>query len=220
MEYLSAPLAIAATSCSFTSMLDTAKLRTPISIADLDRMIAALGEVASADIAWSESVGLPQNAEEFAGEAIWVICSSGMKHDVARIIQERVNGALETGRPVFEVFKHAHKAKAIETIHRDRERLYQEFLASEDKLAYCETLPHIGGITKYHLAKNCGIDTAKPDVHLQRLADHEGTTAHELCERLAEATGWRTATVDLILWRACASGVYDSFTGRFRGEDE
>lgn len=201
-------------------MLDVTTRRKPISVADLDRMIAALGDVASEDIAWSEGVGLPQDAESFAGEAIWVICCSGMKYNVARLIQERVNGALEAGRPVFEVFKHAHKAKAIETIHRDRERLYREFMAAEDKLAYCETLPHIGGITKYHLAKNCGLDTAKPDVHLQRLADLEGTTAHELCKRLAEATGWRVATVDLILWRACASGVYDSFTGRFKGEDE
>ena len=183
-------------------------------------MIAVLGDVAAEDIAWSEAVGLPENADDFAGEAIWVICCSGMKFNVARLIQERVNGALEAGRPVSEVFKHPHKAKSIETIHRDRERLVQEVMAAEDKLAFCETLPHIGGITKYHLAKNFGLPFAKPDVHLKRIADLEGTTAQELCARLAEATGYRVATVDLVIWRACASGVYDSYTGRFRGEDE
>ena len=80
-------------------------------------------------------------------------------------------------------------------------------------LEWLQGLPWIGGITKYHLAKNLGIDCAKPDVHLQRLADREGVTAHVLCERLAKATGYRIATVDLVLWRACATGLIDSRTG-------
>jgi hypothetical protein len=182
---------------------------------DVRRMAELLGDVAREDIAWSETIGLPATAEEFAGEAIWVICNSGMKHTVARIIQSRVNAALRAGTPVFDVFKHAGKAQAMETIDRDRERLFAEFLAAEDKLAYCETLPWIGGITKYHLAKNYGLDVAKPDVHLQRLADLEGTTAQALCERLAPELGWRIATVDLVIWRACATGILNSRTGRF-----
>jgi hypothetical protein len=196
--------------------MDAIVANRQISVADFNQMIETLGDVATEDITWSESVGLPEDAESFSGEAIWVICCSGMKYSVARIIQERVTEALDTGRPVFEVFKHAHKAKAIETIHRERERLFREFLAAEDKIAYCETLPHIGSITKFHLAKNFGINCAKPDVHLQRLADLEGTTAQNLCARLAVQTGYRTATVDLIIWRACATGVFDSFTARFR----
>ncbi|MGY3582095.1 hypothetical protein ACVIGB_000982 [Bradyrhizobium sp. USDA 4341] len=201
------------------ALMDAIVAKRQISVADFNQMIESLGDVATEDIAWSESVGLPEDADIFAGEAIWVICCSGMKFDVARIIHERVNGALATGRPVFEVFKHAHKAKAIEAIFNERERLFREFLAAEDKIAYCETLPHIGSITKYHLAKNFGIDCAKPDVHLQRLADLEGTTAQDLCARLAAQTGYRTSTVDLIIWRACATGVFDSFTARFRDKD-
>jgi hypothetical protein len=199
--------------------MDAIVAKRQISVADFNRMIEALGDVATEDIAWSESVGLPVDAADFAGEAIWVICCSGMKFSVARIIQERVNSALDAGQPVFEVFKHAHKARAIETIHAERERLFREFLAAEDKLAYCETLPHIGSITKFHLARNFGVDCAKPDVHLQRLADLEGTTAQELCARLAAQTGYRIGTVDLVIWRACASGVFDSFTGRFIDKD-
>lgn len=182
---------------------------------DVRRMAQLLGDVACDDIAWSESVGLPETAEDFAGEAIWVICCSGMKYTVARIIQDRVNAALTAGKTVFETFKHAGKAKAIETIYRERERLYAEFMKAEDKLAYCETLPWIGHITKYHLGKNYGLDVAKPDVHLQRLADLEGTSAQALCERLAPELGWRIATVDLVIWRACATGIIDSRTGRF-----
>jgi hypothetical protein len=90
-------------------------------------------------------------------------------------------------------------------------------MAAEDKLAFCETLPWIGGITKYHLAKSYGLDFAKPDVHLQRLADLEGVTAQELCARLAPELGWKVRTVDLVIWRACATGILDSRTGAFTG---
>lgn len=185
---------------------------------DVRRMVQLLGDIARNDIAWAESVGLPATPEEFAAEAIWVICNSGTKHTVARIIRDRVHVALATGKPVFDVFKHAGKAKAIETIYRERERLYAEFMTAEDKLAYCETIPWIGHVTKYHLAKNYGLDVAKPDVHLQRLADLEGTTAQALCERLAPELGWRIATVDLVVWRACATGIINSRTGHFNTE--
>ena len=70
--------------------------------------------------------------------------------------------------------------------------------------------------TKYHLAKNCGADVAKPDVHLQRLAEAHGTTVHDLCADLASRTGYRIATIDLVLWRACANGVLDARTARLR----
>jgi hypothetical protein len=59
-------------------------------------------------------------------------------------------------------------------------------------------------------SENLGADVAKPDVHLNRLAEAERVTAQELCERLAKETGYRAATVDLILWRACANGIIHS----------
>jgi len=91
--------------------------------------------------------------------------------------------------------------------------LLGRYLVAADKVEFCASLPWIGNITKYHLAKNFGADVAKPDVHLQRLADREGTTAQALCERLAKATGYRAATVDVLLWRACANGIINSRTG-------
>jgi hypothetical protein len=44
----------------------------------------------------------------------------------------------------------------------------------------------------------------------------EGCTAQALCERLAAETGYRVATVDTVLWRACANGVLDSCSGEIR----
>lgn len=177
-------------------------------------VLAALGDQGLDDVAWAEGIKEPIDADDFALEAIFVICNSGMKNTVARGIYERVVKQIHAGAPVREVFKHDGKVKAIEAIWFDRKPLFAKYLAADDKLAACEALPFIGGITKYHLAKNFGAQVAKPDVHLQRLADHEGVTAQQLCERIAVETGYRISTVDTILWRACANGIIDSKGGR------
>lgn len=176
-------------------------------------VLTELGDLGRSDIAWAESIKEPTDPDDFALEAIFVICNSGMKNTVTRGIYERVVKQIYAGAPVREVFKHDGKVKAIEAIWFDRKPLYAKFIAAADKLEFCASLPFIGGITKYHLAKNFGAQVAKPDVHLQRLADREGVTAQQLCERLAGETGYRVATVDTILWRACANGIINSRTG-------
>ena len=188
-----------------------------ITLQDLHQLIDAMGTQAQDDIAWAESIRPPANPESFALEAIFVICNSGMKNTVARRIFERVSSAIHDYRPVMEVFKHPGKAAAIESIWSNRTNLHQQWIAldgqPQKQLDFCAGLPWIGGITKYHLAKNFGANLAKPDVHLQRLADREGCTAHQLCARLARESGMRIATVDTLLWRACANGLIDSRTG-------
>lgn len=180
---------------------------------DFLQLVELLGKQAEEDIRWAESIEPPSTPLAFALETIFVICNSGMKNTVARGIYERVTQALREGAPVANVFGHPGKAAAIETIWTARYELYGGYLASTDKLAFLESLPWIGGITKYHLAKNFGLQFAKPDVHLQRLADREGCTAQLLCEQLAAATGFKVATIDTVLWRACANGVLNSRTG-------
>lgn len=176
-------------------------------------------EFASRDYEWSEGICPPTDADELAREVIFVVCNSGMKNTVARPIFERVMTALDYGKSASTVFGHKGKTAAIDRVWEARFGLLGEFLAlaSDDaRLAWCERLPWIGGITKFHLAKNLGVDCAKPDVHLQRLADLHGETVDGLCGRLAGEIGWRKATVDVILWRACALGVINSRTGEVR----
>lgn len=172
-----------------------------------------MGQIAQNDIYWSENISQPSNPEDFAVEAIWIICNSGMKATIARQIESRVLASIKTGRSIHEVFGHKGKASAMETIWNERQRFFDEFNDADDKLSYLETMPWIGKITKYHLAKNYGVDCAKPDVHLQRLADRENTSVHEMCATLADETGYRIATIDVILWRACATGLLNSHTG-------
>lgn len=188
-----------------------------ITASDLRALIEAMGEVAAADIEWAESILPPTDADVFAREAIFVICNSGMKNTVARQIFDRCMSAIQDGVSTRRGFNHPGKVIAIDTIWRDREELLAGYLAASDKLAFCQSLPWVGGITKYHLAKNLGADVAKPDVHLVRLADREGCTVQALCERLATETGYRVATVDTLLWRACADGFINSRTGEIRG---
>lgn len=159
------------------------------------------------EIEWSETVQPPATADDFALEAAFVICNSGMKNTIARAIFEKVRPVLRLGRSATTVFHHRGKARAIDTIWRDRVRLYREFQEADDKVAFCGALPWIGDITKYHLAKNFGVDCCKPDRHLVRIAEKYDTTPEDLCARLAAATGDRIATVDYVLWRAAAEGM-------------
>jgi len=129
---------------------------------------------------------------------------------MAEGIYARCLGALDRSGTTRRVFGHKGKARAIDGIWRDRERLFGEFSASGDKLVFCESLPWIGPTTKYHLAKDLGVDVAKPDVHLARLARRDRTTVARMCARLARQTGYRKATIDTILWRGCATGILDS----------
>lgn len=190
-----------------------------VTSAEWDRVVAALTArgFLPGDIEWAEACAPPTDADEFAREIVFVICNSGMKNTVARGIYNRVRGALESGASAATVFGHKGKCGAIDTIWRGRAPLFIAYGFVSDKVAWLGALPWIGDITKFHAARNFGVDCVKPDVHLQRLADHHGVTPTALCEPLARAYGLRIGTVDTILWRACAVGVIDSRTGEFRG---
>ena len=174
----------------------------------LEQALRANGYGAVID--WSESIRPPEDAEKFASCAIYVICNSGMRVTVAAPIAERCIAALMAGNSSTTVFGHLGKGAAIDDIWTRRHELFSRYLSENDKVEMLGALPWIGPVTKHHLAKNLGIDTAKPDVHMERLARQERTTTAKLCRRLARLTGYRIATIDSILWRACADGLLNS----------
>ena len=162
------------------------------------------------DISWSEALGPPEDAEAFGRAAAYVIINSGMKNEVAELIYAKCLKAIERGRSVTKVYGHYAKARAIDAIWQNRLRHFGTFVATDDKLAFCHALPWIGPVTQYHLAKDLGVDVAKPDVHLARLAVRDRTTVERMCKRLSKQSGYRVATIDTILWRACATGILNS----------
>lgn len=163
------------------------------------------------EIVWSESLKPCADPHSFFCEYMWVVLSSGMKNQIARMIEARILAALDKGQPVSSVFGHKGKARAIEYAREHKDELFtiwQGLQKESDhfKLTWLGSLPWVGEITKYHLAKNLGMDIAKPDRHLTRIAAGYGTSAEGLCRKLADQTGLRSATVDLVIWRAANLG--------------
>lgn len=141
------------------------------------------------------------DAFKLFSEFAFVVINSGMKNQIAQKIYVRF---VENG---FDpsVIGHLGKRKAIETAIKEHRRWFDTLKQMNNKVDYLETLPWIGPITKFHLARNLGIDCAKPDRHLVRLAllfGYKGNVA-EMCDYLAKEFGMRVGTVDLILWRYC-----------------
>lgn len=162
------------------------------------------------DKPWAEQLGPPAHADAFAEAAVYVIVNSGMQYRVAQDIFGRCMERLWARGTARRAFGHPGKVKAIDRIWKNRQQLFDAYRLAADKLEFCQSLPWIGPVTSYHLAKDLGLDVAKPDVHLARLARRDRTKVARLCKRLAKLTGYRSATGDTILWRACATGILDS----------
>lgn len=158
------------------------------------------------EIVWQEGLTPTNRAGVFFREYVWVVLSSGMKNQIARIIEDRIYEAWAGGKPTSSAFNHKGKVAAIDKVRGDMERYFFEYQQATDKLSYLASLPYIGNITKYHLAKNLGEDVVKPDRHLVRIAKSYDTTPFELCQKLSEETRYRIGTVDLIIWRAANLG--------------
>lgn len=158
------------------------------------------------EICWAET--LPpleqQTPGAFLQEYVWVVLNAGMREQVARTIY----GRFLAGRDPAAI-GHPGKRAAVERALREHEAWFATLLAAEDKLAYLESLPWIGPATKYHLARNLGIEVVKPDRHLVRLAARFGYASPDaLCraiqaEALLPGLEMRLGTIDLVLWRYC-----------------
>jgi len=137
--------------------------------------------------------------DHFLMEYAFVVISSGMKNQVAQRIFSRFNKALDPS-----VIGHLGKRQAIVRAIKEHREWLAQLRVAPDKLAYLETLPWIGPITKYHLARNIGLDFVKPDRHLVRVAKAFGyPDPHIMCGELSKEVGERIGVVDVILWRYC-----------------
>jgi len=99
---------------------------------------------------------------------------------------------------------HEGKRKAIEFVKKYRHEIMEELRNTDNHLAVLEELSWIGKITKYHLARNIGLDYAKPDRHLIRIAEQYGfKDVQAMCKYISEYYDERIGVVDVILWRYC-----------------
>lgn len=171
-----------------------------------------IGEGHKRDYDYFNASRLCKDSDQFFSIYAFVVCNSGMKAQIAGPIFKRIIDCLNEGGDISTVFGHKLKVKAIKEVLAKRHELFSQFCETQFEdtgaiLDFCESLPHIGRITKYHLAKDLGCDVAKPDRHLVRIAAKYGVTAEELCKKLSDETGDRIAAVDFILWRAANLGI-------------
>ena len=169
---------------------------------DLKDKVCRLGYWKEVD--WSCDIRPPKDGVGFWREFAWVVINSGMKEQIARCIWRKVRPCVERGGSCSDVFGHKGKASAIDEVWCYKDHLLGKYLASPDKVEWCRTLPWIGDVTKWHLAKNLGFDCVKPDRHIVRIF---GIGCLEECRRLANESGDRLTTVDTVIWRAANLGM-------------
>jgi len=140
-----------------------------------------------------------QNAEHFLSEFIYVVLNAGMREQVARKIYNRF---IDTKK--LSEIGHPGKRDAISFALVNYVEWFETLQKSDDPVEYLETLPWIGPITKYHLARNIGIDTVKPDRHLVRLAKRFNFSSPlVMCQEIQKETHDKLGVIDVILWRYC-----------------
>ena len=156
---------------------------------------------------------------EFLRESAWTVLSSGFREAVVRRIFApfceaflgmesaaaiKANGA-RCKRDALKVFNNQRKVAAILDIalivdDMGFERIRRKI--EQDDVKFLKTLPYIGSITAFHLAKNLGLPVVKPDRHLQRIADAAGFSSPlELCQLISDRLGDPVQVVDVVLWR-------------------
>jgi len=172
------------------------------------------------EVDWQGSIRFEDITEsDFLREYAWVVLCSGMREEVIRRLfgpishcffdwessKRIVTEADFCFRLALHEFNHNGKISAIiRTAQLIDNMGFDSFKQSIDKnsLATIRTLPYIGPVTCYHLAKNLGLPFAKPDRHLVRLAQAVGyDNVKDFCEAISLETGDPIQVVDIVLWR-------------------
>ena len=156
---------------------------------------------------------------EFLRESAWTVLSSGFRESVVRKLFEPICDAffhwqsaamIQSKRGVcrqaaLDVFNNYRKIDAILDIAgvvADSGFDVVRRRIQEEEIRFLQTLPYIGSITAFHLAKNLGLPVVKPDRHLQRIAEAAGFRSPlDLCELISHHVGEPIQVVDVVLWR-------------------
>lgn len=175
------------------------------------------------EIAWQRGLEFDDFTEsDLLREHAWVTLCSGFRESVVRRVFDHVSLCFcdwESAEDIVSAGEiccttatasfsnqaklHGILAAAAHVHSIGFTRFKVELLA--DPIRHLQALPYIGPITSWHLAKNLGLNVAKPDRHLVRVSEALGfRDANHLCREVAALTGEQTKVVDLIVWRYLA----------------
>ncbi len=172
------------------------------------------------EIEWQSMVNIEHLTEStFLREHAWVTLSSGMKEKVVRTVFQKISQIFYNWKSAeiitkneglcretaLEIFANNKKIDAILQTSRiistySFEVIKKSIMETPEKILM--EFPYIGPITYYHLAKNIGLNVAKPDRHLSRLVTELNISSVQiLCGYISERTGDTIPVVDIVLWR-------------------
>ena len=177
------------------------------------------------EVEWQRNLTFSDFTEsELLRETAWVVLCSGFRERRVRRLFDYVSlcfcdwesaDAIVDAETVCRdaartVFNNERKLAAIASAaRRITEVGFGELRNAihKDPIGQLRKFPYIGGATAWHLAKNLGMDVAKPDRHLERVASSLGfCDAGGLCAAIAREAGERVCVVDVIVWRYFANG--------------
>jgi hypothetical protein len=171
-------------------------------------------------IRWAETIRRPEDADDLALRLVGAVITSGFGYCQGKIVFEKVAAALRAGKPIYETaLRHSRKAAAIEQIWNARHALFERFQSAhtdEQVSAWCDGIPYVQGpAVRHQVMRDLGAaDVAKPDRHMERIAERSGDTVAGLCARLAQETSDRIGTVDVVLWYASSIGIIPGISRR------
>lgn len=176
------------------------------------------------EVSWARETTLASLTERrFLAELAWCVLNAGMRESVVRAKWPAISAAFfdfasseaicatteSCVRLARRSFNHPAKMRAI-VDGASRIRASGGFAAFRRELALrpLERLAEfsfIGPVTVFHLARNIGIDCAKPDRHLSRFAADWGyENVAAMCADVGAVVEERVGVVDVVLWRHLA----------------
>jgi hypothetical protein len=156
---------------------------------------------------------------DFLRESAWVILTTGFRESVVRSLFAPLSEAfcdwqsadlirtnrVRCRRAALHIFRNERKIDAMLSISDvvvDSGFEQIRVLIQERSTDFLQTLPYIGSVTAFHLAKNLGLPVAKPDRHLIRMACAAGFgSPQDLCDFISLRVGDPVHVVDIVLWR-------------------
>ena len=181
---------------------------------------AVIGAGFHQEIDWQTDLVFERTQEsDFLREAAWVVLSSGFRESVIRRKFPRIAEAFLDWRSAqaiseqqalcrrqaISIFAHERKINAIIEIAMEVSKTGFPNIKTRignEGIRFLQTFPYIGPVTAYHLAKNLGLNMAKPDRHLVRAAQFAGISSpQKMCEIIHEVVGDSVAVIDIVIWR-------------------
>lgn len=169
------------------------------------------------EIEWQANVRFEDLTEQlFLSELAWVVLCSGMRVAVVRqkfpAIKEAFHGfaaaELIDGKSVETALRYFNNRQKMEAIKKAAYMVSAygwpqiKEAIEKDPIGTLRRFPYIGPVIVYHLAKNIGVQVAKPDRHLVRIADHYGySDVQKFCEDVSKKSGDPVPVVDIVYWR-------------------